>query len=627
MDLLFESDVGFWQSLGNLAKKAKCPIILTAPTPPQQLQNSSSIVYRYAYLTRPSPMECASKMCQIARMENMQWNKSMGCQNTSKEYLAAIARMCDCDLRRIMNEMQLFNSGNPSIHSKSFSIGARKSDVSDLVQTTLNHPFIDSISPNRVTPTVNTVIQIRGRNFLGEDTFVGNNSSVFVTIGAQQSPAAQIINNNTILAVCPPCILPTNVNKFGVIKNSLFQRSLDCGYQHVVIKFNSTNGMTYRTDSSFSDDHISLLLNYDFPEQDFEVDVNSGAEAHTDQSTDIPISATELLKAAVDKFSDMHKQDISDPVSETCSAIKETQKKSLVDDNQEITKMMEAASNASDAALIEDGLYHMSLPSLAGALHGCGEGRENDSRVLSCDVDGDYCMGSSDTFMTRPITRRERFLYSTACEFSRGTATFHPEIGANNTSTNNPTSDENDTDYFFTNDLSECISDEESFLPFPTNSCAEMIPSLIRELQPNQCSNFNELRFDTKSLLLKSDRDFKFKKVLQLASPILTEGTLLSFSSFSNSYVNSAMSYKMSLDYIPTLRGIAAIEKDADEAFEKLKLAPSVDEDVFTKRSSRRTRRGKSLVRDHYFKNLIETHDDDEAKDLGENFTNLKLII
>jgi len=132
VDLLFETDVGFWQSLNNLSKKAKCPIILTAQEIPQQLFNSSAITYRYAFLTKPTPMECASKMCQIAKMENMAWQKDCKDKSVIKDGLSTVARLCNCDMRKIMNEMQLYNKGNECTFSKaSFNEGCSVKLIKD----------------------------------------------------------------------------------------------------------------------------------------------------------------------------------------------------------------------------------------------------------------------------------------------------------------------------------------------------------------------------------------------------------------------------------------------------------------------------------------------------------------
>ena len=43
-------------------------------------------------------------MCQVARMEDMKWHHDLKDQNAIKETLAIIARMCNCDIRRILNE-------------------------------------------------------------------------------------------------------------------------------------------------------------------------------------------------------------------------------------------------------------------------------------------------------------------------------------------------------------------------------------------------------------------------------------------------------------------------------------------------------------------------------------------
>jgi len=53
-------------------------------------------------------MECASKICQIAKQEGMTWMKNSVQSNLLKSRLVDFAKLCKCDLRKILNEMQLF---------------------------------------------------------------------------------------------------------------------------------------------------------------------------------------------------------------------------------------------------------------------------------------------------------------------------------------------------------------------------------------------------------------------------------------------------------------------------------------------------------------------------------------
>lgn len=80
----------------------------------------------------------------------------------------------------------------------------------------------------------------------------------------------------------------------------------------------------------------------------------------------------------------------------------------------------------------------------------------------------------------------------------------------------------------------------------------------------------------------------------------------------------------ITLDYLPTLRNIAALEEKAEENFEALK-ANSSDDDNFTTQSRRRSRRRAALVREHYFEKVVFS--DKEPKKLGKSFARMKLAL
>lgn len=84
------------------------------------------------------------------------------------------------------------------------------------------------------------------------------------------------------------------------------------------------------------------------------------------------------------------------------------------------------------------------------------------------------------------------------------------------------------------------------------------------------------------------------------------------------------MDVKLSLDYAPILRNIAAIEKIADESFEKLKLTPEGADILENQSSHRRSRRKTPITRDHYFTNLINDASQD-PKIVCEDLASMKL--
>lgn len=350
VDLLFESDIGFWQSLTNLAQNAKCPIILTASAMPPQLEGSTNV--RSGDLVKPSPMECASKMCQVARMENMSWKRGLK-DRQIKEGLSVIARMCCCDLRKIMHEMQSFNNCQGCIKEN------RHQGCNDI-----NKTMIDA----------------------------GDESKF--------------------------------VNK-------------QCGNSE---------------------------------------DIGTNLESQT-----------------------------------------QCRMKNMI----EVQNLLRVAELSSDAALLEEGLGVLSIPSLAGAVQRCGE-METDSAFDSIlHKDDDFFFGGPDTFVTRPFSRREMYLYSMTSEVSRRMAPFHPEIIRTNLSVSN--SDDNDTDFFFAHCITDSISEEDQFLSCPSNSCAEMVPQIVRSSHSIEGCIFQYISQDKQSLLYQRERDFQCSILWGLADTLLSD--------------------------------------------------------------------------------------------------------
>lgn len=613
VDLLFDSDVGFWQSLGNLAKKAKCPIILTATQPPPQLLNSTTILYRYAYLSLPSPMECASKMCQIAKMENMMWQDGLK-DREIKEGLATIAKMCRCDLRKIMNEMQLYNKGSVCKEKKILNNEIKPKQSS--VKPNKNYPSVNSVSPNKLSSSTHTVLQITGKHFFSSTAFLGTDVSVKVTVGEQQCPATKIIDDNNIFAVCPPCQIPTHVTQYGIVKKT-HQRSLDCIHQPVKVQLTAANRVFYTVDSLLSDNSLSPTLRYDFPEEG-----NDNTLEQHEQDCDSN-TVTEMLKDAVDKYTTLNDHSMGGIVSETSSLFVEPPQKSLTDDIEEMNNLMRVVMDASDAAILEESLGMMSAPLLTGAVHRCGEMVDN-CRVFSRDMsrNHDQFQGCPNMYMTKPVSKRDRFLFSTTCEFSRGNTSFHPELSTSGTSSNICLiSNDDDENYCMFTDCVACsISEEDLFMTSPVSSCAAMVPYLIRNSNQFKGEHFRELNYDGKLQLLNNERETQRDKTLNSVDSILTEGKL----PCTNSYFNETMRSSFSLDYIPALRNIAMIERIADQSFEKLRLTSN--EEIFSSHSRRRTRRSGPIVREHYFNNLVGKHSECEPKDIGESFANMRLI-
>ncbi|KAL3908661.1 MAG: hypothetical protein SGILL_008401 [Bacillariaceae sp.] len=212
-DIVFDSngDSGFWAALSSLAKSAKSPIILTANQKPPQLQ-SSSLPCRFFSLERPGQMECATKILQICRQEGVELDpliRKQGPDSMHKK-LSQVASACDCDLRRMVHELQVFSYGHSgkAIASKPTSKEANPS-LDTTSATTHWRPTIISIVPCKVPMDKHTVLTVKGRYFR---SLVGNpprmtgenrHASFSVSIGGRRCKS-HIVDDETLMVLCPP---------------------------------------------------------------------------------------------------------------------------------------------------------------------------------------------------------------------------------------------------------------------------------------------------------------------------------------------------------------------------------------------------------------------------------------
>jgi len=229
VDLIFENDgdAGFWSSLQNLTKRALSPIILIASQPPKPLLNSKLIRFVHLTVKRPTPIECASKVCQIAKQEGLTWIKNTVNQgDLLKNRLAEFSKMCHCDLRKIINELQLFTISLNTVTALRRSeivvpeMESNKDKTSKSVIENLslkvNYPFIESVSPKTVSSMDSTMVTITGRNFL---SFHLSDYSVQILLGGRCLSDVHVLDDRTITGVVPTLGLLTSLESIDVKKS------------------------------------------------------------------------------------------------------------------------------------------------------------------------------------------------------------------------------------------------------------------------------------------------------------------------------------------------------------------------------------------------------------------------
>ena len=222
VDNIFESDgdAGFWVALASLSKKAKCPIVLTSSVTPILLE-ASSIRYHAASLCRPTPVECASTIRRIALEEKVLISGRDDDGGCDRDALLHIAELCSCDLRSILNAMQLHCHGSLSaaeakVEKRNCSEGEEESlgRASSRTCQNLDFPEILNVSPSIVDGDRHSVLTIRGQNFVGTNEW----DSIQVLIGGRPSPLLRVVDDTTILAISPPCHLPEGVDPSGIFE-------------------------------------------------------------------------------------------------------------------------------------------------------------------------------------------------------------------------------------------------------------------------------------------------------------------------------------------------------------------------------------------------------------------------
>jgi DNA polymerase III delta prime subunit len=205
VDLIYETegDSGFWSALSSVAKTARCPILLTANTIPSGMAN---IKYAHLELNRPSPMDCASKVLQVCQHEKIPMRSDLAA-TLIPERLSWMATVCQCDLRKLLNQLQLFAASKMHPNSERDPSGSSSCSKPSLFPSSAMltppspnpvRPIVNSIVPHRIPADKYTIVTLYGSGFA---TF----GTVTVQLGDETTLRAHIADNERLLILCPPC--------------------------------------------------------------------------------------------------------------------------------------------------------------------------------------------------------------------------------------------------------------------------------------------------------------------------------------------------------------------------------------------------------------------------------------
>ena len=351
-------------------------------------------------------------------MEGMKWQTSSHVDRDQiKEGMIEIAKLCGCDLRRIMNELQLYGMGHSQSRGPNILLPPSLSNCDeDRASTfaTIMHPVVESISPGAVPSETHSVISIRGENFT-ED------AEARVTVGDQICPLAKILNDTTILAVVPPCQVPSDVDQYGYFRHN-FEESICSRYASINVSIMHKNGMVLKSTSLVENSNsthdcirANVFVQYSFPDRDESTMFTERHERNPNTQCNT-VDLKELLHTAVQKFrqetkcKDRSKDKLCSPSAPLVSCSPMSQHGSVCN---EMTDMAAQFERISDFVLLEQINDSLALPSLAGAVQGPQETENSDDISSVCGWrDPHLCKGSADVFMTRPTSRRDRQLIS-----------------------------------------------------------------------------------------------------------------------------------------------------------------------------------------------------------------------
>jgi DNA polymerase III delta prime subunit len=356
VDFLFDEhgDAAFWTALSSVAKTAKCPIFLTANTMPRQMKLLQS--YQYLELEKPLPDECMTKLVQVCRQEGISTKPELD-PEAVKAKLSRVAQVCDCDVRRMLHELQSFVHSTASTESKVSNMKAWK-DAS-LACAPAKLPCLHSAKPVLVLAEQYSVVTVTGKNF----GFLHRAKNEWNVVIGQRNCKAHVVDEETLLVLCPP-----------------YQ---DDGLMAAPISIRFANGLVLNGDRVETDErpggsHLPgrqrLYVNYQFLEdeectssddEECEFGGNNSSEEKRKKWT-----IDESAKKSIEQKGMM----MWDTVAAAANTVQCNPPTTTSPKDRELLATLESLSDdaqrLSDAAILEDGQY--GLPFLSGACMGFG---------------------------------------------------------------------------------------------------------------------------------------------------------------------------------------------------------------------------------------------------------------
>lgn len=628
VDLLYpeNGDNGFWNALSDVSKKSKAPIILTANQFPTELLSSA---FRFEHESvEPSIDQCAIHLLSLANQQGLQVRPDRA--EFAKQDAARIAYLAQGDCRKISFAIQALKAAtnaaaspaNPRIQLLS-SIPAEpcRDSTPDCISQ------ISRLQPLCVPADEMSLITLTGEGFLAfadPSSCLGSRGGypVKVFVGRLECSHARILDDSTILAVCPP-ILGKGQGAVWVDSSDLdmrYARVSICSSRSLGIG-STTDGAVQHTElhdgTPFSTLRPSTLLEYKlYPavsdendeedsdeECEFEDSAAKKASPNACQSavTVDRKAALQLLKEGMDAWLSQ-KHDIPQVDEDD----------DFEDDEglAQIERLCRAVAYESDAAFLEDcGLE--GLPMLAG---GCIPYETNEKsnvlqfqRAQKKESDSWLCGGNS--FVVTPSPREGRLLRRMRREL-RGTSLLFAEVEDEEEETASPKMKEE--------------PDDDALLPRPVPNSLLELPGYMRTVAKSPVA---PIRSDISFSRRRNDKLKRQIDLLESYTFAFHRADVKSFFCGLNRQVDvlldpgDSFDSRLVLDYLPLLRRMAIMERATDCFFKEqqdVQIASSLSN------RSRSTRSSSKKGREHYFETAFEylrTLDDSEqVNQVGNSF-------
>ncbi|KAG7373933.1 ATPase family associated with various cellular activities AAA [Nitzschia inconspicua] len=392
VDIVFDSegDNGFWAALNALARTAKSPIVLTANCrPPQLRHNNSATPFCCFKMERPSPSECASKLLQICRHEGIDVHPTIKNQGAGviQDMLIQATEACECDLRRMMNELQIFVSskykdGFEEVKTESV-VKLTKLSASNVSN---RRPCVTSLMPRQVAMDKYTVLTAKGSNFsmIGEmvDAADFDGVSASIWIGDQKCEVL-VVDDKTLLVLCPPLDSEQEAG-CETFSSRLVKRIIPLMIHCPSLGLFKTNTQRYIKDEALANGTSNIgseriSIEYVFPDE-----LTSNAVRESIDNTDefeLEGLCTETDPTVLSKLNLESREDglarlasfVQDFARGPKDSVIPTRQTTTVDDIQVASQLETYSSEAgylSDAAFLED--FQDGVPYLSGACKGFG---------------------------------------------------------------------------------------------------------------------------------------------------------------------------------------------------------------------------------------------------------------